>query len=71
MSAEPGLVYASARASAAPPFTSRLFCDRRLGMRPLRRSGVNRHRSARKFRKQVRRTKGANMNQVMRGGIRF
>lgn len=40
-------------------------------MRPLRRSGVNRHRSARKFRKQVRRTKGANMNQVMRGGIRF
>lgn len=40
-------------------------------MRPLRRSGVNRHRSARKFRKQAGRTKGANMAQVMRGGIRF
>lgn len=40
-------------------------------MRPLKRSGLNKHRSARKFRKQSRRTKGANMAQVMRGGIRF
>lgn len=32
---------------------------------------MNKSRSARKFRKQARRTKGANMAQVMRGGIRF
>jgi len=40
-------------------------------MSPLRRSGVNKKRSARRFRKQSMRTKGANMAQVMRGGIRF
>lgn len=40
-------------------------------MRPLKRSGVNKRRSARKFRAQSRRTKGANINAVMRGGIRF
>lgn len=40
-------------------------------MRPLRRKPVNKRRSARKFRGQSRRTKGANMAQVMRGGIRF
>lgn len=40
-------------------------------MRPLKRSGVSKRRSARKFRKQIGRTKGANMAQVMRGGIRF
>lgn len=39
-------------------------------MRPLRRSNVNKRRSAGKFRRQTRRTKGANMG-VMRGGIRF
>lgn len=40
-------------------------------MRPLRRSGVNKKRSAKRFRKQSRRTKGANVRGVMRGGIRF
>lgn len=40
-------------------------------MRPLKRSGVSKHRSAKRFRKQARRTKGANFQQVMRGGIRF
>lgn len=40
-------------------------------MRPLRRGGVNKRKSARKFRGQAARTKGANMSQVMRGGIRF
>lgn len=40
-------------------------------MRPSRRRPVSKHKSAKKFRKQARRTKGANMAQVMRGGIRF
>jgi hypothetical protein len=40
-------------------------------MSPLRRGGVNKKRSASSFRKQSRYTKGANMAQVMRGGIRF
>jgi len=40
-------------------------------MSPLRRRGVNKGKSARKFRGQSKRTKGANMSQVMRGGIRF
>lgn len=40
-------------------------------MRPSRRHGVNKSRSARKFRSQSGKTKGANMQQVMRGGIRF
>lgn len=40
-------------------------------MRPLRRSGVNKHRSARKFRGHVKRTKAANMKQPMRGGWRL
>lgn len=40
-------------------------------MRPSRRHGVNKRRSASKFKRQTRRTKGANMAQVMRGGIRF
>lgn len=38
-------------------------------MRPSRRFGVNKGKSARKFRKQHSRTKGANM--VSRGGIRL
>lgn len=40
-------------------------------MRPLKRRGVNKVRSSRKFRKQSRRTKGANMSGPMRGGIRL
>lgn len=41
-------------------------------MRPLRRSGVSKVRSARKFRKQIGRTKGVNLRgAVMRGGIRL
>lgn len=40
-------------------------------MRPSRRRPVSKRKSARKFRRQARRTKGANMAQVMRGGIRF
>lgn len=40
-------------------------------MRPLKRGSVNKGKSARKFRKQSMKTKGANMSQVMRGGIRF
>lgn len=40
-------------------------------MRPLNRRPVNKRKSAGKFRKNSRRTKGANMKAVMRGGIRF
>jgi len=40
-------------------------------MRPLRRKNVSKRRSAKSFRRQTKRTKGANMAQVMRGGIRF
>lgn len=41
-------------------------------MRPSYRSGVNKGRSARKFRKNVSRTKGANIFPgPMRGGIRL
>lgn len=40
-------------------------------MRPLRRSGVNKHRSAGKFRRQSRRTNARNMAGPMRGGIRL
>ena len=39
-------------------------------MKPLIRHSVNKHRAARKFRKQVSKTKAANIT-VMRGGIRF
>jgi len=39
-------------------------------MQGLYRSKVNKHRSAKTFRKQQSRTKGANF-RVMRGGIRF
>lgn len=35
------------------------------------RSKVNKRASARKFRSQVGRTKGANITAVMRGGIRL
>lgn len=37
----------------------------------MRRHAVNKHRSARKFRKQVGHTKAANMRGPMRGGFRF
>lgn len=37
----------------------------------MRRHSVNKHRSARKFRGQVGRTKSANMRGPMRGGFRF
>lgn len=40
-------------------------------MRPLGRSGANKHRSAGKFKRNVSRTKGANMAQPMRGGWRL
>lgn len=40
-------------------------------MRPLRRKTVSKRRSAKSFKRQSKRTKGANMAQVMRGGIRF
>lgn len=41
-------------------------------MRPSSRGGVNKRRSARKFRRNVGRTKAANMRgQPMRGGIRL
>lgn len=40
-------------------------------MSPLKRYPVNKYSSARKFRKSVQRTKGANMNGPMRGGIRL
>lgn len=40
-------------------------------MRPLKRHAVNKRRSAGTFRKNSRRTKGANMNGPMRGGIRL
>lgn len=37
----------------------------------MRRFSVNKSRSSRKFRKQVGRTKAANMRGPMRGGFRF
>lgn len=40
-------------------------------MRPLYRSGVNKGRSARRFRGQSRRTNSRNMKGPMRGGIRL
>ena len=40
-------------------------------MKPLNRAGVSKGYSARKFRKQARRTKAANVRGPMRGGIRF
>lgn len=40
-------------------------------MRPVKRFGVSKRGSARQFRSQARRTKGANMSMVQRGGIRF
>lgn len=40
-------------------------------MNPLHRGGVNKGRSARKFRNNVRHTKQPNVKGPMRGGIRF
>ena len=40
-------------------------------MRPLKRHGVNKSRSARKFRGHTRKTKAANMKGPMRGGWRL
>lgn len=40
-------------------------------MKPLYRSGVSKGRSAARFRRDVSRTKGANMSGPMRGGIRL
>lgn len=41
-------------------------------MRPLRRNGVNKGRSSRRFASHTRRTKGLNMRGApMRGGIRL
>lgn len=41
-------------------------------MRPLHRKAVSKHRSAKKFRKHVSRTKSVNMRAApMRGGIRL
>lgn len=40
-------------------------------MRPLKRHGVNKHKSAARFRRGSRRTKAANMQGPMRGGIRL
>lgn len=40
-------------------------------MRPLKRGGVNKRRSARKFRSHIGRTKAPNMKGPMRGGWRL
>lgn len=40
-------------------------------MKPLTRHGVNKHKSAGKFKKHVGHTKAANMNTPMRGGWRL
>lgn len=40
-------------------------------MRPSSRHGVNKGKSARKFRKNVSKTKGPNVRGPMRGGIRL
>lgn len=40
-------------------------------MRPLKRFGVNKRKSARKFRRNVSKTKAANFSGPMRGGIRL
>lgn len=40
-------------------------------MRPLRRQGVNKKRSVKRFRGQSRRTKARNIAGPMRGGIRL
>lgn len=42
-----------------------------MAVRPIRRSRVRKSRSARKFRKQVGRTKKLNLTSPMRGGIRL
>lgn len=48
-----------------------LFSERGF-MRPVRRKGVSKHRSARQFKRNIRRTKAPNMRlTVMRGGIRL
>lgn len=40
-------------------------------MKPLKRSPVNKYQSAQAFKSQVATTKAANVNFVMRGGIRL
>lgn len=40
-------------------------------MRPLKRKPVFKKKSVQSFRRHARRTKGANVQPVMRGGIRF
>lgn len=40
-------------------------------MRPLKRQGLNKHRSAGKFRRNVSRTRAINFAGPMRGGIRL
>lgn len=40
-------------------------------MRPLKRYGVNKGRSAAKFKRNIRRTKAPNLNASMRGGWRL
>lgn len=40
-------------------------------MRPLKRSHVSKHRSARAFRQHASKTKAANVRGPMRGGIRL
>jgi len=40
-------------------------------MRPLNRRGVSKHKSSRKFRRNVGRTKAANFIGPMRGGLRI
>jgi len=48
------------------------FFNWRLAMRPVRRSGVNKSRSARRFRRDTTRTKSPNMSLTpMRGGWRL
>lgn len=42
-----------------------------LDMRPLKRKPVNKYKSAGKFKKMARRTKGRNVIGPMRGGIRL
>lgn len=40
-------------------------------MKPLKRKGVSKHKSAKSFRKNTGHTKGANVAAPMRGGIRM
>lgn len=54
-----------------PYIAERLFLVMECEMRPVKRHGVSKGRSAKQFRRNSQRTKAANMKGPMRGGIRL